>query len=296
MLYDRPYMRAETRQTRRLSTLSWLLIVLVAVYVMQNVVALFFGSRIYQAAVLDIFALSGNHVTGGRLWSLVTYGFLHDTRNILHILFNGLGIFFIGKMLTRMVGDRTFLELFMFSTFMGGVTYAMIHIQGSVPVLGASGALMGLITYFCMRRPEEEMTFLLWFIIPITLKPKWILLGLTGISLMGLLFRELPGGDNTAHSAHLGGIIGGVLYHWFQFRSFGFGVKKSTRHPFRDATITPPPPPKVRKVSYSVNLASREKMRAEVDRILDKINAQGFGSLTAEERKTLDEARDLMRK
>jgi len=43
-----------------------------------------------------------------------------------------------------------------------------------------------------------------------------------------------------------------------------------------------------------VNVGSREHLRAEVDRILDKINSQGFGALTADEKRILDEARDLL--
>jgi hypothetical protein len=46
--------------------------------------------------------------------------------------------------------------------------------------------------------------------------------------------------------------------------------------------------------AYQVNLGSREDLRAEVDRILDKINSQGFGALTADEKRLLDEAKDLL--
>jgi hypothetical protein len=45
---------------------------------------------------------------------------------------------------------------------------------------------------------------------------------------------------------------------------------------------------------FKVNLSNRDDLRAEVDRILDKINSQGFGALTAEEKRLLDEARDLL--
>ena len=46
--------------------------------------------------------------------------------------------------------------------------------------------------------------------------------------------------------------------------------------------------------AYHVNLSNREDLRAEVDRILDKINSQGFGALTADEKRLLDEAKDLL--
>ena len=45
---------------------------------------------------------------------------------------------------------------------------------------------------------------------------------------------------------------------------------------------------------YTVNLGDRGHLRAEVDRILDKINSNGFGSLSAEEKRVLDEARDVI--
>jgi hypothetical protein len=45
---------------------------------------------------------------------------------------------------------------------------------------------------------------------------------------------------------------------------------------------------------FQVNLTSHDDLRAEVDRILDKINSQGFGALTNEEKRLLDEARDLL--
>jgi hypothetical protein len=43
-----------------------------------------------------------------------------------------------------------------------------------------------------------------------------------------------------------------------------------------------------------VNLTNRNDLRVEVDRILDKINSEGFGALTPEEKRLLDEARDLL--
>ena len=46
--------------------------------------------------------------------------------------------------------------------------------------------------------------------------------------------------------------------------------------------------------AYSVNVGDRGHLRAEVDRILDKINSDGFGSLSADEKRVLDEARDLI--
>lgn len=295
MLYDRPYMKATDPPTRRLGVLSWLIITEIIVFVVQHIVWLFLGPEIYRNVILDFFALSGETIQDGKVWTFLTYGFLHDTGNIFHILFNLLGLFFVGRIVIKIFGEKAFLEAFLISTFAGGLLYLLVHLNGNGYVLGVSGALMGIITLFCLARPEEEVTVLLWFIIPVTLKPKWLLWGVTGFSLMGLLFWELPAMSTTAHSAHLGGIIGGFFYYQLLKQGKSF-INIAPKIRFKSTSSTPPPKSKTKKVAYSINFSNREKLKSEVDRILDKINEKGFGSLTAEERKTLDEARDILRK
>ena len=298
MLYDRPYMKASyNTKTRSLGVVPWLLIVLLVVFMMQNVVRIFFGPRIYEKAIIDVFVLSSDAVRSGKVWTLLTYALLHDTRNILHILGNMLGLFFVGRMVTRIFGDRAVLEVFLLSTLTGGLLALLVHINDSAVVLGASGALMGLLALFCLARPNEEVTLLLYFIFPITLKPKWILWASIAISTLGMLFQEIPGSNPVAHSAHLGGILGGYLY--FMLVSKGKSLRSiAPKVKFKSGSTTaePPPPTKKPKVSYSVNFSNKEKLRTEVDRILDKINAKGFGALTQEEREILDKARDILNK
>ncbi len=295
MLYDRPYMKATPPKSQNLGVLPWLLISLIVVFMMQNLVRIFLGTGIYNAAVIDFFVLSSDAVRAGKVWTLLTYAFLHDTGNILHILGNMLGLFFVGRMVVRIFGERAVLEVFLVSTLTGGLLALLVHINDSSVILGASGALMGLLALFCLARPDEEVTLLLYFIFPITLKPKWILWGSIGISTLGLLFQEIPGSNPVAHSAHLGGILGGYLY--FMLISKGKTLRSvAPKVRFKTTTATPPPNPKKPKVSYSVNFSNKEKLKGEVDRILDKINSKGFGALTQQERETLDKARDILKK
>jgi len=296
MLYDRPYMKASyNTKTRSLGVVPWLLIVLLVVFMMQNIVRIFFGARAYEHAVIDIFVLSSDAVRSGKVWTLLSYAFLHDTRNILHILGNMLGLFFVGRMVTRIFGDRAVIEVFTLSTLTGGLLSLLVHLNDSALILGASGALMGLLALFCLARPNEEVTLLLYFIFPITLKPKWILWAAIAISTLGMLFQEIPGSNPVAHSAHLGGILGGYLY--FVLVSKGKTLRSiAPKVKFKSTTAEPPPQVKKPKVSYSVNFSNKEKLRSEVDRILDKINSKGFGALTQQERETLDKARDILKK
>ena len=286
-------MKASYQQKRGIGLLGWLLIVNVAVFALQNLLIVFLGEDLYRVAFLNNFALSGAAVSSAKVWTLFTYGFLHDTNNFFHLLFNGLGLFFIGRMVIRIFGEKAFLEVFLLSTLTGGLLYLCFHFTGLGFVLGASGALMGVLALFCMARPEEKVTLLVYFVLPVTLKPKWILWGTSAISVLGILFQELPGTSYTAHSAHLGGILGGVLYYQFLIRGKSFS-DLSSKFKFGKTSTTPPPKPKVKSMGYSVNFGSKDKLKKEVDRILDKINEQGFGSLTDEERRTLDRARDTL--
>ena len=294
MLYDRPYMKVSQPGTRKLGALLWLIIAEVAVFVLQYAVQLI-DPEAYRQGIRGFLALSGGAIASGKVWTLVTYGFLHDTGNLFHIIFNMLGLYFGGRIIARAFGDKTLLEVFFLSMLTGGLLYILFHLGGSTPVTGASGALMGIIALLCLLHGEQEMTLLLWFIIPVTMKPKWILWGLIGFALVGIFLWEIPGGSTTAHSAHLGGILGGVAY--YQFLKKGRSIFNTVPNiRIKKPVAATPKKSRIKKVAYTVNFASKDKLRVEVDRILDKINEQGFGSLTEEERKTLDEARDILRK
>jgi hypothetical protein len=129
------------------------------------------------------------------------------------------------------------------------------------------------------------------------MRARHLAIGMVVIGLVGLALVEIPGhGDSwfaMPHSAHLGGMLVGWLYfRYFHQRDW----QLFSRHPAielpgwmrksRKANLPPP--------SYKVNLSSKDDMRAEIDRILDKINSDGFQSLTAEEKFRLDQARDQL--
>jgi hypothetical protein len=139
---------------------------------------------------------------------------------------------------------------------------------------------------------------------PVTIKPKHVAFALVGFALFGLLFHEIPGTPLPfdiviASSAHLGGMLTGFLYYRFAHEArwmIGSPDRADIELPrwmkrTRKAPAVPPPAP-----AYHVNVepATREDIRAEVDRILDKINSHGFGSLTPEEKRVLDDAKDLL--
>ncbi|TVR49242.1 MAG: rhomboid family intramembrane serine protease [Puniceicoccaceae bacterium] len=289
MLYDRPYMQ-DSYSRREQSILLGLIIATVAVFLIQNIAVAWFKSGI----IINLFALSGPAVEKGMLWTFFTYGFLHG--NVLHILVNLLLVYFIGRELVILLGNQRFLGVYLAAICVGGLFWYVIQLATgrSHDLVGASAAAFGLLAVFACFFPNRQITVLLFFIIPVTVKPKYLAFGLLGFSAVGLLIWEIPGVGNIAHSAHLGGMLTGWLYYRYAHaapgaRPAGGGVRVEMPSWLVRKKKSASPPP-----AYKVNVTSRKDLRAEVDRILDKINSQGFGALTPEEKKLLDEARDLL--
>lgn len=295
MLYDRPYMRAPSYRSSP-PYLLWLLGVLGASFLLQSIAQVWFG----QGRVLaDWFALSASNLLAGKVWTLATYGLLHG--GIWHLLMNGLGIFFAGRLLAPITGERTVLRSFIVAVLAGGAVWAGLQLLGGRGTLvGASAGAYGLVILYCLLRPNESLTLLLFFVIPVTVKPKWIGWAAVGINGFLFLFNELPGllghrpmVGGVAWSAHLGGMLAGYLY--YQYLQRPAPVRTKT-----EVAVEPPNWLKKKGAAaagkFRVNLTNRKDLRKEVDRILDKINREGFGALSDDERRVLDRAGDLLKK
>lgn len=298
MLSDRSYMRdSYARQTT--SVLTWLICLIVAGFVLQNVFWRWFGPRA-GSAFDQVFELSIPAIKSGQVWTLLTYSLLHSPTNFLHIIGNLLGLFFLGRELLPYLGSRRFLGLYTGAVLCGGLLWTATNWSYGGSAIGASAGVAALLVVFACMHPNQPMTFLLFFILPVTLKPKWIAIALLAIDLSGYLFYEVLGSRSPfgfAHSAHLGGMAAGWLFfRYVHQREWndpdGVGGKSSIELPrwFRRAQKAKPVAPP----AYKVNLTSREDLKAEVDRILDKINSEGFGALTPEEKRLLDDAREAL--
>ncbi len=291
MLSDRSYMQDDYPRNQT-STLTWLISAIVAAFVLQFVFLRWFK---LDTTLDRYFALTAENVREGKIWTLFTYSFLHSTGNLLHIAGNLLGLFFIGRALEPMLGSRRFLGLFAGTAITGGLLWLATHWQVGGATIGATGAVIGLFTVYACFYPNQPMTFLLFFIVPVTLKPKYIAFTLLAVELIGFSFYEVMGAVSPFaidHSAHLGGMLAGWIYYRYIHESNWRlpSSRKDIELPrwLKKGAKAPAAAP------YQVDLTRREDLRAEVDRILDKINSHGFGALTAEEKRLLDEARELL--
>ena len=202
-----------------------------------------------------------------RPWSIITYMFIHSPGSFTHILFNMIALFFFGPRVEERLGGAHFIRLYFFSGIVGALLSLIF--TPTAWILGASGAVFGVQLAFAKYWPRERIY--IWGVLPIE---AWLLVLITtALALWG----GFGGGGNVAHFAHLGGYVGAWIYLLWMDR----------RSPARHWKAKVEPPPKKVEIGNwrNINTSSiHEVNRAEIDRILDKISAQGIDSLTPAER------------
>lgn len=197
-------------------TVKWLMII--------NGVIWFFGQIILEKFVgvpLSSFAAlyPAKVIFDFNIWQLFTYMFLH-TYNASHIVFNMLMLWFLGVSLEERWGRRFFLSYYLGT----GVGAAIFYCIGNwiyywfrpgetmglvVPVMGASGAVFGLLLAY--GKIFGDRTIYAFMVFP--MKAKYFVMLLGAIEFSNLLTSDVSGGD-VAYLAHLGGLASGFIMLW----------------------------------------------------------------------------------
>lgn len=228
-----------------------------------------------------------------RPWTMITYMFAHG--GFGHLLFNMIALFFFGPPLESRLGSRGFL-LFWLVSGLGGAALSFAF-AFDAPIIGASAGVYGVLLAFALFYPD--MPIYIWGILPV--KAKWLVGFMFVLSLMNAV-----GGasDGVAHFAHLGGLAGAFLYLYFtgQLRRGGGMMsrlrgavpkrrnKNLTVVPGGSSSSTSAPHPPQQPPAPPRRSADDARMLDQLDRVLDKISTEGIASLSAEERRLLDEA------
>ncbi|NLT69604.1 MAG: rhomboid family intramembrane serine protease [Verrucomicrobiaceae bacterium] len=299
-IYDRDYIREDA--SRHLggpsgwSVVTWLLVINVAVFVLNNL--LFYNPN------REIFGLSLGALESFRLWTPITYQFIHASP--WHLLGNMLGLFFLGRMLHDMIPPREVLRLYLFGGLGGGFLQLLYNaIAGpDAIIIGASASVLAIVIAVATLIPHRSITLLLFFIIPVTLTMKQIAYLLLAINALTILFSVGASGDGVAVMAHFGGMLTGWMFIRYGFhrprrfagkpratrisrtknnpgRGKGFGIRV-----IRDGAETTP-----RTEATGPSAENRTPfVTSDVDAILDKINENGFQSLTDAERQILQQS------
>lgn len=153
-------------------------------------------------------ALTGDAVTGGFMppsLSLVTYMFLHGSW--MHVLLNMLFLWVFADNIEDAIGHGRFLLFYLLCGIAGGAAHALAAPQSNVPLVGASGAIAGVIAAYMMLRPCARITVLLFGFVPLRLASYWVL-GFWALTQVWHVFSIEK--SDTAWWAHVGGLLAGV--------------------------------------------------------------------------------------
>jgi membrane associated rhomboid family serine protease len=208
-------------------------------------------------------------------WTIVTYMFLHGS--IMHILFNMYALYLFGGRVEARLGGRHFMALYLLSGLGGGL---LSFIAPGQAIIGASGAIMGVMAAYAMYWPREQ--FLFWGVLPVQ---AWMLVA--GYVLLDVSGAVGVGGAGIAHFAHLGGLATGFLFlKYVELVSPSRSWRKKAMGKAAPAVVGNGD--QLRKWR-EIRLDDLHPInRDEVVRLLKKAQAQGAKSLTVEERATLN--------
>jgi membrane associated rhomboid family serine protease len=140
--------------------------------------------------------------------NLVTYAFLHA--DWLHLLTNMLFLWIFGDNIEDSMGHVKFLIFYLLCAVLAGLTHLAFHFNGNGPLIGASGAVAGVMGAYILLFPHARVFVLLRIVIPIPLPipALWML----GVWIATQIFYVLIGSSEpVAWWAHLGGVAAGAL-------------------------------------------------------------------------------------
>jgi len=307
---DRAYMRNQRPAREPISATAWVVGVLVGFFILglieESTGVGFSGWLILSKGELAP-------------WRWLTYSLVHQ--DWLHLLGNGLVLWWTGSLVEKEYGRRVLLWTLVAGVLIGAAAWLTTGIgetqklkDGKLlpwpELVGISSGVYALMLVALLDKLDHEITLLLFFFLPVTLKVRWLLIAITLFTVLGWAFAELPGrhvwpqwhaawNDSIAHSAHLGGL----LFGWLAYRRLNqtnLSVQDAPRQASssdaddarsiaRDAYAAEENSEGTDNEVKSPSNLTKGQARAELDMLLDKISAGGFGSLTVGEKRRLEE-------
>jgi membrane associated rhomboid family serine protease len=284
------------RMTR---AVQWLLALNIGVYFLQ--LTLFSPDAVFSALALDPARFPSSW------WTIVTYMFVHAW--LAHLAFNLFTLWMFGPRLEHVWGTRTFTQFYLWCGLGGAVAHLLFAQHSSV--IGASGAISGVLVAYAIAWPDEEVY--LFGVIP--MKSRWLIAAMIG---MNIIFALSPSSriDWTAH-------VGGMGFGWLFLKLYSLGgldrVRGWVSSVPDESEDMPRAVPRTRSsmqdrgrgvdevVARSNAVVLRDskplvrvpkketpqEYAARVNIVLDKISQQGIASLTRDERRLLE---DMSRK
>ena len=214
------------------------------------------------------------------IWQPFTYMFFHapfySSVGISHILLNMIGLWVFGRELEQAWGKNNFLKYYFVTGIGSGLVTFLFQINSDSPVIGASGAVYGVLLAYGLSYPNRMLY--IWGIIPV--KSLWLVIIMGTIAFFGLLGNA----DGISHVTHISGMIIGyfMLNKKWRWRELLFKIRKKTIE--------------FQVQRHEEKVAKNIMLKKDIDLILDKIQKEGFSSLTLKEKNKLYESSKDMSK
>ena len=188
--------------------------------------ALFTVLLLMEVLSIDAIAIKPSNIFQGKyIWTFVTSMFMHA--GIFHLFVNMFSLFFIGSLVEKLLGRKRFLYFYLFSGLFAGLFFVVVSyfLQSDFNTfaVGASGALFGLVGLLMLLTPNLPVYVMF---IPIPIKMKYAAPGLLFI----LWLISVTGGVPIGNTAHLGGLIAGLVYGIYLRNKFPNKINMIGKH------------------------------------------------------------------
>jgi len=246
--------------------------------------------------ITEYLALRIDHLLDGRLWELLTYMWVHSDYLIVHIIFNMMSLYFLGRVVEYKLGGKAYLWIYLVGGIASvGLFIADLAVQGlilgqtvdlTIPLVGASGAVCAMLGVFSLLAPDSKLYIMF---LPWPVRAIKAVKGGVWFSVIAMILGWVPAIRESvtvgwffsvAHSAHLGGI----LFGWWFIKKLQQSIQPeyTSYRVVSDDTEELPP-----------ERMNPFELRQALDPILEKISSQGVDSLTRRELEILKVGRQL---
>lgn len=271
--------------TRSGNGLGRLLLINIFLFLIANISLALFRLSGSESPIIYWLSVPGNSFElPTRFWTLITYMFLH--KDLFHILFNMLWLYWIGKILAEYAGSNRLVGVYLLGGLSGGLLFSLVAFLfplqfGYSYLLGASAGVMAVVIATAILLPDYMIH--LMFLGGVRLKY---------VAMVSfILTTVIDLSENTGGKvAHLGGALFGLIY-MIQYKK-GKDMTRPVTYLLTGIQNLFKPRPKVR-VTYKRTTSdddynkNRKAHQERIDQILDKISKSGYEALSAEEKELL---------
>ena len=170
------------------------------------VISVIFPEMIYDLGFRPIY-LSPEFIP--QLYTLFTSMFIHG--GFLHIIGNMMVFFFVGMAFEQRIGWKKFLTIYLVTGVCGALTHSLLNLGSGIVLIGASGAIFGILGAFVFAYPRDEVVMPIPLGIIMIFRRIKVIYAVLILGAIETVIVIIGTQDTTAHFAHLGGLVGGVI-------------------------------------------------------------------------------------